>query len=726
MATINNGLLDGVRKIAGRFRDLVIEGGLPGVPLGFRLRGATASGAPTKGTWRTGDMVPDRTGAWWTCTAAGTPGTWVTASGSGLPLSGGTMTGPIAGFEDKGGQVFNVTAYGATGNGSTNDTAAVQAAITAALAVAPGSAVVYFPPGTYLCNSSLTCTSASGSGGYGVMLVGAGRQASTILKGFSGALVTYNGSGGYAGNPSVFGGTANITLAGDGSHTGALLQTNSAQQMHFFNTNFVSNPDVTLDLGGMEDCYWTGCTSNNCGSATAPVISIYSISANTGNMLWFTQLRLEAFAGPAIWIKQGSGVSGSPGNNGFFFSQCKFETTTVHSDIIVADASVQQLYFDQVFFALDAFTSGYSTAANCISFGGSTGASGDNQFSLTNCWVHSATGVLNSVLNLNGATGDMSGPLIIDNLNGDNFPVTSVFIVNSAAGMDCGFRNIYVPGTMFTGDGSYWTHDNGSTSIMSGLGIVNGYVGQTFPVIPTIFVFSTGLSALAKGSGTGTVAFAAGAADEDPTTVGSVAFAVTDNDKVYTLNNTLDDGTGKATFTGSVGAAGGTVDAEQFVALTTTYTLATGTALQKLFNATTNGALTVAASTSYFFECEFDLSSTPSGAISFGFGGTATLTSLKYTAVSEKGATNLTTPTTPAFVAGTAAAAQILVATTTAGTGVFTSRIRGIVRINATGTLVPEVAVDVSTTTAAVVGTNSFFRVWPVGSNTAVDVGNWS
>ncbi len=37
-----------------------------------------------------------------------------------LPLAGGTMTGPIVGFEDKGGQVFNVKAYGATGNAVNN------------------------------------------------------------------------------------------------------------------------------------------------------------------------------------------------------------------------------------------------------------------------------------------------------------------------------------------------------------------------------------------------------------------------------------------------------------------------------------------------------------------------------------------------------------------------------------------------------------------------------
>jgi hypothetical protein len=76
MGVLNNGVLDGVRRITGKFRDLVVDGGLPGAPLGFRLRGATSYGPPSSGTWKAGDTVHDRTGNIWTCTAGGTPGTW--------------------------------------------------------------------------------------------------------------------------------------------------------------------------------------------------------------------------------------------------------------------------------------------------------------------------------------------------------------------------------------------------------------------------------------------------------------------------------------------------------------------------------------------------------------------------------------------------------------------------------------------------------------------------
>jgi len=51
-------------------------------------------------------------------------------------------------LQDKGGEVYNVRAYGAVGDGSANDRQPVQDAINAAEAARSG--IVYFPPGTYL------------------------------------------------------------------------------------------------------------------------------------------------------------------------------------------------------------------------------------------------------------------------------------------------------------------------------------------------------------------------------------------------------------------------------------------------------------------------------------------------------------------------------------------------------------------------------------------------
>lgn len=88
-----------------------------------------------------------------------------TLDGSGyVPVAqlGNQPVGPVT---DKGGQVYNVKAYGAAGNGSTDDTAAIQAAISAAQTA--GGGVVYLPGGTYNISAALVLYS-------GVSLIGAG------------------------------------------------------------------------------------------------------------------------------------------------------------------------------------------------------------------------------------------------------------------------------------------------------------------------------------------------------------------------------------------------------------------------------------------------------------------------------------------------------------------------------------------------------------------------
>ncbi|MFJ8016227.1 hypothetical protein [Streptomyces sp. NPDC096339] len=79
-----------------------------------------STGAPTSGTWSTGDTVQDSAGVLWLCTTGGTPGTW----------TGGATASPW---------VFDVTAsaYGAVGNGQVvNDGAMTSGSSTLTSATA--------------------------------------------------------------------------------------------------------------------------------------------------------------------------------------------------------------------------------------------------------------------------------------------------------------------------------------------------------------------------------------------------------------------------------------------------------------------------------------------------------------------------------------------------------------------------------------------------------------
>jgi hypothetical protein len=64
---------------------LYAPSGVTGATATTRYVGATASGAPSSGTFSLGDFIIDQTGQLWVCTVAGTPGTWVTAGGQSPP-----------------------------------------------------------------------------------------------------------------------------------------------------------------------------------------------------------------------------------------------------------------------------------------------------------------------------------------------------------------------------------------------------------------------------------------------------------------------------------------------------------------------------------------------------------------------------------------------------------------------------------------------------------------
>lgn len=94
------------------------------------------------------------------------------------------VVSPTQSIIDTGGQVYNVKAYGATGDGSTDDTAAVSATISA---VGSNGGVVYFPCGAYKLASGITVSKT------GINFVGSGHCSTLRIPHTSDAL-TITGS----------------------------------------------------------------------------------------------------------------------------------------------------------------------------------------------------------------------------------------------------------------------------------------------------------------------------------------------------------------------------------------------------------------------------------------------------------------------------------------------------------------------------------------------------
>jgi hypothetical protein len=157
---------------------------------------------------------------------------------------------------------------------------------------------------------------------------------------------------------------------------------------------------------------------------------------------------------------------------------------------------------------------------------------------------------------------------------------------------------------------------------------------------------------------------------------------------------------------------------EYFVCLAAAFTLTSQTAVQKLFNSTANGAITLPIGT-YFFECEFNLTNLAnSNSFGFALGGAATFTQ-GWTAIADKVA--LATPSAPLMSYNTAANLALTGALTTT-TGY--AKISGVIRVTVAGTVIPQISMQ--TASAAVVGINSFFKCRPAGNATVATVGNWS
>ena len=169
------------------------------------------------------------------------------------------------------------------------------------------------------------------------------------------------------------------------------------------------------------------------------------------------------------------------------------------------------------------------------------------------------------------------------------------------------------------------------------------------------------------------------------------------------------------------GSNRGTIPTVESMQLVNSYTLSSQTAAQALFNVGTSntGTITLSANTTYYFESMFSLTSMSATSGTFGFNIVVPSgTTYGYTAMASKTTGN--SEGAEAVSYSTAANASL----TAPGVGTAgVAFVKGIIRVGATGgTVQPQVSLSVSA--GAVVGANSYFIVWPAGSNTTTNIGN--
>lgn len=161
------------------------------------------------------------------------------------------------------------------------------------------------------------------------------------------------------------------------------------------------------------------------------------------------------------------------------------------------------------------------------------------------------------------------------------------------------------------------------------------------------------------------------------------------------------------------------------IAQTADYTGSDVNTAQKVFNESTNGAATVAASTTYLLDAIYHIhtTGTTSATLSVLFEGTATLTSIGYMYESDMA-------TTETFSSDSSGWSSVATATALGGAVAsqrhYTIRLFGTVRVNAAGTFIPRYQFSAAPGAAPVTLANSRLRLTPIGSNTVGTVGAWS
>lgn len=141
----------------------------------------------------------------------------------------------------------------------------------------------------------------------------------------------------------------------------------------------------------------------------------------------------------------------------------------------------------------------------------------------------------------------------------------------------------------------------------------------------------------------------------------------------------------------------------------------------------TAGAVTLPANTSYLFEGSLILSraaGTTSHTTGILFGGGATLTSIEYFGDCKTGDANDLQPLSGFF--SSVATLFTLKAASTSASEQIIIKVRGIVRINAAGTFIPQFQYSAAPGGAPTVKRGSYFRLTPMGLDTATASGPWA
>lgn len=240
-------------------------------------------------------------------------------------------------------------------------------------------------------------------------------------------------------------------------------------------------------------------------------------------------------------------------------------------------------------------------------------------------------------------------------------------------------------------------------------------VGRMFHIVNN----STGVVTVNKNGGSLIKAMAAG------TELFVQVTDISSSAGTYTISYSSDLALGDATATSIIYPTGGKVFATQIASIQSDFTLSAASGVQPVFD-TSQDVFTLEASTTYMMEGLYILNTgatTHTTAMAFALGGGASVTSFEYVANLWSAAAN-TIATTVSNTHVSGVASKVLNATSTA---VYTIiQFKGLVRINAGGTLTPQINFSANPTGTNLTKVGSFIEFKKMGSNTMTFFGGFS
>lgn len=306
--------------------------------------------------------------------------------------------------------MLNAKDYGALGDGSTDDTAAIQSALNA---LSTGG-WLHVPAGNYIVNGTINVPSNVRITGAG-MDDGTSAPSTTFKRGTAAGAPMFRLNGtapstgtGVSPSPKRRITLSDFTIRGN-STSDDLIEAYYTNRNHFARIRFISTTGHAVHGVELWDTTFDACQFDLTGDATHSSVQLQNRASSTVgasgysndniNRITFRSCTWESFTSQCVELDATSNGSTHQINN-ITIDDCKFETTTFQNPFISLTTSCRSVYIKNSYFAADSKDPGYAGGAADMIVSSGSGLVVDSCL-----FYQGATGLVTSAVHLTNHSG---------------------------------------------------------------------------------------------------------------------------------------------------------------------------------------------------------------------------------------------------------------------------------------------------------------------------------